>query len=89
MVVFNNNEDGKPVDPNLIVPLERISNENQSEQGRSYKLLGVYLDELFTFNYHVQHLCKKLSKSMFFSNEGKKLCLCKIIKVTLLRLYSF
>jgi retron-type reverse transcriptase len=37
-VVFNNNELGKPVDQSLITPLERICNENPSEQGRSYKL---------------------------------------------------
>jgi Reverse transcriptase (RNA-dependent DNA polymerase) len=69
-VVFNNNEIGKPVDPSKIIPLERICNENESESGRSYKLLGVYFDELFTFNYHVQHLCKKLSKSMFFLSRA-------------------
>jgi hypothetical protein len=75
-VVFNNNEIGKPVDQNLITPLERICNDNPVEQGRSYKLLGIYFDELFSFNFHVQYLCKKLSKSMFFLMRAKNF-VCK------------
>jgi Reverse transcriptase (RNA-dependent DNA polymerase) len=80
-VIFNNNEIGKPVDSNLITPLERICNENQSEGGRSYKLLGLYFDEHLTFNCHVQHLCKKLSKSMFFLMRAKNFVCKKSLKL--------
>jgi hypothetical protein len=81
IVVFNNNEPGKPVDHALITPLERISNNNQSEQGRSYKLLGVLFDENLSFNYHVQYLCKKLSKSMFFLSRAKNYVCAKSLKL--------
>ena len=48
--VFNNNEPGKPEKPELTCPLERIT--NQSKPCPAYKLLGVFLDENLTFDYH-------------------------------------
>jgi hypothetical protein len=70
-LVFNNNEIGKNVNELLITPLERICNSNVDPQKRAFKLLGVYLDENLSFNYHVNHLCSKLSKSLFFLNRAK------------------
>jgi hypothetical protein len=70
-VVFNNNEIGKAEDPSLITPLERICNSNADPQKRAFKLLGVYFDENLSFNYHVNYLCCKLSKSLFFLNRAK------------------
>jgi hypothetical protein len=70
-LVFNNNEIGKPHDPSLVFPLERICNNNVDPASRTYKLLGVYFDENLSFEYHCRHLCNKLSKSLFFLNRAK------------------
>jgi Reverse transcriptase (RNA-dependent DNA polymerase) len=70
-LVFNNNEIGKPEDPNLVTPLERICNSNDIASNRAYKLLGVYFDENLSFGYHVQHICNKLSRSLFYLNRAK------------------
>jgi hypothetical protein len=86
-VVFDNNELGGPVDPSLIIPLERICNENPSEQGRSYKLLGVLMDENLSFNYHVQYICKKLSKSLFFLQRAKNFVCTKSLKLLYFALF--
>jgi Reverse transcriptase (RNA-dependent DNA polymerase) len=80
-VVFNNNEPGGPVDPLQITPLERIYNENPVAHGRSYKLLGIYFDETFSFNHHVQHLCNKLSRSLFFLMRAKNFVCTNSLKL--------
>ena len=46
------------IDHNLEIPLDGIS----IEQVKHHKLLGVQLDENLTFEYHIEDLCKKLSK---------------------------
>jgi hypothetical protein len=70
-LVFNNNEIGKNVEQMLITPLEGICNSNVDHQKRAFKLLGVYFDENLSFNYRVNYLCSKLSKSLFFLNRAK------------------
>ena len=41
-ILYNANELGKPVDPDLIRPIERIYNDRNE---KSVKLLGIYFDE--------------------------------------------
>jgi hypothetical protein len=53
------------VDPALITPLERYHDDHEKMEGRAYKLLGVYLDEYLSLNYHVNYLTRKLAKSMY------------------------
>jgi Reverse transcriptase (RNA-dependent DNA polymerase) len=64
-IVFNCNEFGKEENPNQIYKLERIFCENPNESDRSYKLLGVYLDEFLNFDKHFSYLCSKLSRSLY------------------------
>ena len=71
-IVFNNNEIGKPFNPNLVTPLERVHNAHPDKECRAYKLLGVYLDEHFTFNHHVNFLCSKLTRSLFCIKRAKQ-----------------
>jgi Reverse transcriptase (RNA-dependent DNA polymerase) len=80
-LVFNNNEIGKTEDPQLVTPLERICNSNESPSNRAFKLLGVYFDENLSFNYHVQHVCNKLSRSLFFLNRAKNFVDKKSLKM--------
>jgi hypothetical protein len=46
ILYFNNNEPGKPVNPNLIYPIDRIYNDGPE---KSFKLLGVMFDEYLSF----------------------------------------
>ena len=64
-VVFDNNEIGLPVNVNEIHPLERVYLDNPSNDHKTYKLLGVFLDEYLNFDYHVQYIRAKLSRSLF------------------------
>jgi hypothetical protein len=69
-IVFNNNEIGEEENPSLIVKLDRIFNENPNECDRSFKLLGVYLDEFLSFDKHVSHICAKLARSLYCTVYG-------------------
>jgi hypothetical protein len=51
-VVFDSNEIGSATNPDLIFKLERIYDSHINEKLRTFKLLGVYLDESLTFNKH-------------------------------------
>ena len=48
--VLNLNDTGTPCNPALIFPLERIKN---SSPAPAFKILGVFIDEHLTFNFHV------------------------------------
>jgi hypothetical protein len=65
-VVFNSNEPGvSHSDPSLINKLERIHDNHAVDKMRSFKLLGVFLDEHLSFSNHITHVCAKLSRSNF------------------------
>jgi hypothetical protein len=70
-VVYDENEIGCPFNPDLVTTLERYHNNHQKPDCRSYKLLGIYLDEHLTFDLHVNNLCKKLSRSMYCIKTAK------------------
>ena len=70
-VVLNNNEIGKEQVQSLIHPLERIHNEHPDKNLRSYKLLGVHLDETLSFKTHIEFTSNKISKSIFCINRSK------------------
>jgi hypothetical protein len=67
-LVYNSTEIGIDTDPLLVSPIERVHN-NGAE--KSFKLLGVYFDEYLSFVAHVNHLCVKLSKSLYCLNKVK------------------
>jgi hypothetical protein len=67
-LVFNSNEIGKPEDPSQIFEIERVYNDGHT---KSFKLLGVLLDEYLSFDDHIDNLCAKISKSLFCINRVK------------------
>ena len=69
-IVFNSNQITDYQEPSKIFPLERISNESENKY---FKLLGVLLDEHLTFDYHVDSICKKLAKSLYYIRRAKNL----------------
>ncbi len=64
---FNLNEIGKPIDPDKIFPLERIMDNAPNHVDRSYKYLGILLDEHFSLNNHIDLICKKTIKGIILS----------------------
>ena len=79
-VVFNNNEIGKPQNPDLITPLERIFNGHPIKSSRTFKLLGVHLDETLSFKNHIEITGNKISKSIFCINRSKNFLSKKALK---------
>ena len=75
-IYFNNNELGKPENPNLIFDIERIHNQGMT---KSFKLLGVLLDEYLTFDSHIDMLSSKISKSLYIINRVKNLLPKKVL----------
>ena len=70
-IIFDENEEGCPFNPDLVTPLERYHDGHPNIECRSYKLLGVYLDEHLTLDYHVTHVSKKLAKSLYCIKMAK------------------
>jgi hypothetical protein len=70
---FNDNKPHDINNPSNIHTLERIHNNNANPLLRSYKLLGVYLDENLTLNHHFSILSNKLSRALFFIRRVKNL----------------
>jgi hypothetical protein len=54
VLYFNNNEPGKPVNPALIYPIDRIYNNGPE---KCFKLLGILFNEYLSFDAHISHLC--------------------------------
>jgi hypothetical protein len=79
-VVFNENEIGKVADPNLITPLERIYNEHPLKECRTYKLLGVHLDETLSFKPHIEIICSKINKLIYCINRAENVLNVKSLK---------
>jgi hypothetical protein len=70
-LVFNENEANMPFNPTLITNLERIHDNHPDKNCRSYKLLGIYLDEHLTLDHHVSNLVNKLTKSLYCIRAAK------------------
>ena len=79
-ILFNWNEIGKDDKPEKIVSLGRTFNNHANIEERSYKYLGIYLDENFSLNQHFEYLCKKLSKGLFCLRRAKNLVNKKSLK---------
>jgi len=67
-LVFNNNEIGKPENPNLVYPIDRVHYDGEE---KTFKLLGVLFDEYLSFDDHISNLCGKISKSLYCMNRVK------------------
>jgi len=70
-IIFDENEVGCPFNPSLVTPLERFHDEHINKDCRAYKLLGIYLDEHLSLNYHVNYVSNKLAKSLYCIRMAK------------------
>jgi hypothetical protein len=64
-VILNMNEIGAEHDQQKCFIMQRVSNDEQTYENKFYKLLGVYLDEYLTFDFHTKFLISKLSRSIY------------------------
>jgi len=69
-IVCNQNIIGEN-DDSKIYALDRIFNQNPNLQDRSYKYLGILIDEFLNFSDHVEQVCKKLSRGIFCLRRAK------------------
>jgi hypothetical protein len=82
-LIFDSNPPNTPIDNTLISTLGRIHNNHPNIDSRSYKLLGILLDEHLSFNANTDYLLSKLSKSSFIINRSKNF----LPKASLITLY--
>ena len=79
-ILFNSNELGHPDDPSKIFKLGRIFNDHPDKNERTYKFLGIYLDEYLSFDTHCSLLCNKLARSNFIISRVKNILPVKSLK---------
>jgi len=60
-LVLDENEPNLTYNPANVTILERIHDKHDKTDLRAYKLLGIYLDEHLTLDYHGNHLTKKIN----------------------------
>jgi len=70
-IIYNDNELGHPNDMTRITKLERVHNDNTDINSRTYKFLGVHLDEYLSFDTHCTLLRNKLAKANYIINKAK------------------
>ena len=78
MISFNSNEPGQIIDLSLVNPIDRIHNNGPE---KTFKLLGVLFDEYLTFDEHINHLCSKISKSLFCINRIRNFVTLEALKM--------
>ena len=79
-VLYNSNEIGSPNDPCMVFKLGRICNDHADKKQRTYKFLGILLDEYLSFDAHCNFLCSKLSRSNYIINRVKNILPTKILE---------
>ena len=79
-IVYDENEMGMPRNESKITPLVRIYNDNPDPCNRTYKLLGLYLDEHLSFDYHCDHVRTKIAQSNFIISRAKHFLPKKTLK---------
>jgi hypothetical protein len=79
-IFFNNNDVGGVVDQSKVYKLDRIFDNNPNVQDRSYKLLGVLLDENMSFNQHCKLVCNKIAQSNYILAKSKNLLPRRILR---------
>jgi len=70
-LIFNDNDLNLPQLPDKVTVLERIYNNHPSRDLRTYKLLGILLDENISLSFHINSLIGKLSRSIYVLNKTK------------------
>jgi hypothetical protein len=75
-ILINYNNLGQN-NPNLIFPLEKITVNSDTP---AIKFLGIYIDPMLSFKYHINCISSKISKAMYFLRSAKHLLSEKSLK---------
>jgi hypothetical protein len=75
-ILINYNNIGEN-NPNLIFPLEKITSNSETP---AIKFLGIFIDPVLSFKYHVNFISSKISKAMYFLRSAKNLLSEKSLK---------
>jgi hypothetical protein len=70
-LIYNENEPNTPVDNNLITVLERYHDNHQNSECRTYKYLGIHLDEHLTLDTHISNVINKVTSSLYCIKQAK------------------
>jgi hypothetical protein len=70
-LLYDENEPNSVHDPDLITELERYHDNHETKECRTYKLLGIHLDEFLTLEAHATHIVSKLSSSLYCIKQAK------------------
>ena len=70
-IKYDENEPNLPYDNEKVTFLERIHDNHEKPECRAYKLLGIFLDEHLSLDFHVNYLLSKLNKSMYCIKMAK------------------
>ncbi len=64
---------GKQIDPNItvIINQQNVTRITKNSTHNGVKFLGIYLDEHLCWNKHADHICNKLSRTIFAMNMAK------------------
>jgi len=80
VLTYNDNDIGHDDDSKKTV-LDRICTENPNIEDRTYKYLGILLDEHLSFDQHTTYLSGKLAKSCYMLSKVKNIFPKKTLKV--------
>jgi hypothetical protein len=70
-LTYDDNEPGENI-PSLIHPIENFHSNHPNPKCRSYKILGIFIDENLTFDFHTNHITAKLNnRSLYCMNKVK------------------
>jgi hypothetical protein len=78
-VIFDDNDEGLN-DASKIFSIDRVFDKNTNLEDRTFKFLGLYLDENLSFNEHCKKLINKISNSIYIMNRVKNLLPSKYMK---------
>ncbi len=70
-MIYDDNDLGH-LNPELISLSERIHSNHPNPSLRSYKLLGIHLDETLTFDHNTHNTISKLNRSLYCINKTQK-----------------
>lgn len=76
-IFINNNNVGEPSNPQL---LHSIPNVNSNSPTPAVKFLGIYIDPLLNFKYHIENISRKLSTALYFLRTAKHTLSFKALK---------
>jgi hypothetical protein len=69
-IFLNFNNDNDIQSPNLITKLERVTSESAVP---AIKFLGIFIDPMLNFKYHISKIVSKISKSLFYLRSVKNI----------------